>query len=37
LRVVDSKSITTEPPQTGVLCKHCERLQIEPPNNRQRS
>ena len=35
LKVVAFKSIVTEPPQHGVLCKHCERLQTEPQNNQQ--
>lgn len=37
LKVVTPKSIVTELPQNGVLCKHCERLQTELPNNEQDS
>jgi len=33
LKVRSSKSIVTEPPQEGELCKHCERLQSQTMNN----
>jgi hypothetical protein len=35
LKVVASKSLLTEPPEDGELCKHCERLQKQTSNSRQ--
>lgn len=35
LKVVASKSLLTEPPEDGQLCKHCERLQSKTSNSSQ--